>query len=55
MKDQFMAAVSHELRTPLTGVLSMAEVLEAGPSGQLSERQSHYVRSSARAENACWR
>ena len=43
MKDQFMAAVSHELRTPLTGVLSMAEVLETGQSGQLSERQTHYV------------
>ncbi|HEY1173346.1 MAG TPA: PAS domain-containing protein [Verrucomicrobiae bacterium] len=45
MKDEFLASMSHELRTPLTGILSLSEVLLEGVYGQLSERQSKYLKS----------
>lgn len=38
-KDEFLANMSHELRTPLTGILGMAETLQLGTYGQLSEKQ----------------
>jgi PAS domain S-box-containing protein len=39
MKDEFLANMSHELRTPLTGILGLAEVLQMGIYGHLSEQQ----------------
>jgi PAS domain S-box-containing protein len=42
-RDEFMAAMSHELRTPLTGILGIAESLEFGLGGSLTEKQQQSV------------
>lgn len=39
LKDEFLATMSHELRTPLAAVLGLAEMLEDGGYGELTERQ----------------
>lgn len=38
LKDEFLANTSHELRTPLNGIIGLAESLEAGAAGPLSEQ-----------------
>ncbi|MBI3269767.1 MAG: GAF domain-containing protein [Planctomycetes bacterium] len=43
-KSEFVAIVSHELRTPLNGILGFSQMLQAGLSGALNEKQSSYVR-----------
>ena len=44
LKDEFLASMSHELRTPLSNILGMAEALEEGVYGGLSERQMKSMR-----------
>jgi signal transduction histidine kinase len=43
-KSDFLGFMSHEFRTPLNGVVSYAELLEAGFKGPLNEDQLRYVR-----------
>jgi len=38
-KDEFLAGMSHELRTPLNAVLGIAEALQDGLYGEVTERQ----------------
>ncbi len=38
-RDEFLATTSHELRTPLTGVLGLAENLQLGLYGPLTDKQ----------------
>ncbi|MBK8045765.1 MAG: PAS domain S-box protein [Anaerolineales bacterium] len=50
-KDAFLANMSHELRTPLTGVLGLAEALQLGVYGTMTERQQeslHQIEQSGR-------
>ena len=42
-KDEFLAGMSHELRTPLNAVLNMAESLNEGIYGPITERQKRPV------------
>lgn len=44
-KDEFLANMSHELRTPLTGILGLAETLQLGTYGPLSEKQAKAMRT----------
>ena len=39
LKDEFLANMSHELRTPLNAILGMAEGLQEGVFGGISDRQ----------------
>lgn len=43
MKSAFVANVSHELRTPLTAIKGYVEVLLAGMTGDLTDRQKHFL------------
>ncbi len=43
MKSAFVANVSHELRTPLTAIKGYVEVLLAGMTGELTDRQRHFL------------
>lgn len=45
VKDEFLANMSHELRTPLNAILGMSESLEEGIGGDLSEKQTKYIRT----------
>ncbi|MGE0103779.1 MAG: sensor histidine kinase [Blastocatellales bacterium] len=47
MKDAFLSMVTHELRTPLTVISGVAEMLETGIYGQLTEAQSDGIRQIA--------
>ncbi len=44
-KDEFLAGMSHELRTPLSGILALAEGLEDGIYGPLTDRQTHTLQA----------
>lgn len=44
VKTEFLAKVGHELRSPLTSILGIAEMLDYGVYGSLSEEQSKAVR-----------
>jgi len=46
-KTRFLAHVSHEIRSPLSGVVTLAQMLEGGSLGQLSERQKQMLASIA--------
>lgn len=37
LKDEFLANTSHELRTPLNGIIGLAESLQEGAAGRVSE------------------
>jgi PAS domain S-box-containing protein len=42
-KSEFLANMSHELRTPLNASIGFSELLKEGRSGELTEKQKHYV------------
>jgi len=44
VKTEFLAKVGHELRSPLTSILGMAEMLDYGVYGPLTEKQLEAVR-----------
>jgi len=44
LKSAFVANVSHEFRTPLTAVEALTENMLDGLTGQLNEKQMHYIR-----------
>jgi signal transduction histidine kinase len=44
VKTEFLAKIGHELRSPLTSILGLAEMLEYGVYGQLTEEQQSAVR-----------
>jgi len=44
-RDEFMAAMSHELRTPLSTILSIAEAMQSGMGGSLTEKQHKYLQN----------
>lgn len=43
VREEFLAGVSHELRTPLNAILGIAELLQDGHYGQLTEHQQSPV------------
>ena len=45
LKDEFLANMSHELRTPLTAILGLAEALQLGVYGPLSDRQAQMLQT----------
>ncbi|WP_274626712.1 PAS domain-containing sensor histidine kinase [Arvimicrobium flavum] len=44
LKNDFVQRVSYELRSPLTNIIGFTELLDAGATGPLTERQKEYVR-----------
>jgi PAS domain S-box-containing protein len=42
-RNELMATVSHEIRTPINALLGYAGLLIDGVSGELNDRQRHYV------------
>lgn len=43
MKSEFVATVSHELRSPITPIKGFVDLLRMDNSGELSDRQVHYL------------
>lgn len=43
LKTQLLANLSHELRTPLTSIIGLAELMEEGGDGELTEEQLMHV------------
>ena len=42
-KSAFLANMSHELRTPLNAIIGFSEVMLAGITGEISEKQEEYL------------
>ncbi|MEE2803919.1 MAG: HAMP domain-containing sensor histidine kinase [Pseudomonadota bacterium] len=42
-KSAFLANMSHELRTPLNAIIGFSEVMLAGMTGDINEKQSEYL------------
>jgi len=45
LKSDFMATMSHELRTPLTSIIGYSDMMLAGMTGELNERQTNFAQS----------
>jgi len=43
LKSQFISTVSHELRTPLTCIKEAVEVVLEGVTGQINDKQRHFL------------
>jgi len=41
LKSEFLSTMSHELRTPLNAIIGFTEIMMAGMSGPMSEKQQH--------------
>ncbi len=42
-KSEFLASMSHELRTPLNSVIGFSELLKEKATGEINEKQDHYI------------
>jgi signal transduction histidine kinase len=45
LKSDFMATMSHELRTPLTSIIGYSDMMLAGMTGELNEKQTNFCES----------
>ena len=45
LKSDFMATMSHELRTPLTSIIGYSDMMLAGMTGELNEKQTTFAES----------
>jgi signal transduction histidine kinase len=45
LKSDFMATMSHELRTPLTSIIGYSDMMLAGMTGELNEKQTNFAES----------
>jgi len=45
LKSDFMATMSHELRTPLTSIIGYSDMMLAGMTGELNEKQTGFAES----------
>ncbi len=43
VKTNFLMTMSHELRTPLNAILGFSEMLKQKTSGELNEKQEHFI------------
>ncbi len=44
LKSEFLATMSHELRTPLNSVIGYADLMLSGLTGQMSDKQTDYLK-----------
>jgi signal transduction histidine kinase len=44
-KSEFLASMSHELKTPLISIMGFSQILTNKNSGELSDRQKHFIES----------
>jgi signal transduction histidine kinase len=44
LKSEFLSTMSHELRTPLNAIVGFTEILMAGMSGEMPEKQLYKIR-----------